>query len=109
MMKVLSKFFKDMFTGRDNRTYDIGRVLWFQSVQAFILISLYSIHKGGQFDPVLWGAGLAALITGGGASLSMKHRTEPSYTEQVAKAAEDAARIKRAAREARDADKDDHE
>lgn len=74
---TFEKFFRDIFTGRDNRTYDMGRVLWFQSIQAFILVTIYALHKGGSFDPVTWGAGLAALITGGGAAIGLKSNTEP--------------------------------
>lgn len=76
----MKKFFKDLFTGKDNRTYDIGRVLWFQSIQAFMGISIYAIYKGGTFDPVLWGAGLAALLGGGGAAIGLKSTTEPADT-----------------------------
>lgn len=75
------KFFRDIFTGKDNRTYDMGRLLWFQSIQAFILVTLYSLHKGGTFDPVTWGAGLAALITGGGAAIGLKSNTEPHIND----------------------------
>lgn len=76
----MKKFFKDLFTGKDNRTYDMGRVLWFQSIQAFMGISIYAIYKGGTFDPVLWGAGLAALLGGGGAAIGLKSMTEPADT-----------------------------
>lgn len=73
------RVFHDMFTGRDNRSFDLGRILWFQSIQAFIGISIYSLYKGGTFDPVLWGAGLAALMASGGAALGMKQGTEPPH------------------------------
>lgn len=94
------KFFKDIFTGRDNRTYDMGRVLWFQSVQAFIAISVYALYKGGSFDPVTWGAGLAALIGAGGAAIGLKSNTEPmdlngdGYIDEVEKAQARAKRMK---------------
>lgn len=71
------KFFRDLFTGRDNKTYDIGRVLWFQTVQAFIVMSIYALYKGSAFDPIAWGAGLAGLLAAGGASLGLKAGVEP--------------------------------
>lgn len=112
MGNMFKKFFKDIFTGRDNRTYDMGRVLWFQSVQAFVLVTIYSLHKGGSFDPVTWGAGLAALIAGGGAALGIKAGTEPNqgrgdnepassdggYLDTVVEAKRKANRIKRMSR-----------
>jgi hypothetical protein len=70
------KFFRDLFTGKDNSTYDIGRFLWFQGCQAFILFSGYALWKGGTFDPIVWGGGLAALLGAGGAALGLKATTE---------------------------------
>jgi hypothetical protein len=70
------KFFRDLFTGKDNTTYDIGRFLWFQGCQAFILFSGYALWKGGMFDPITWGGGLAALLGAGGAALGLKSQTE---------------------------------
>lgn len=71
------KFLRDIFTGRDNTTYDIGRLLWFQALQAFIFMSAYHLYKGGAFDPIAWGAGLAGLLAAGGASLGLKAKVEP--------------------------------
>jgi hypothetical protein len=71
-------FWKHLFTGRDNHTYDLGRVLWATSLFSFIAITLYSLYKGGyDFDPVTWGAGCAALLASGGAALGLKSATEP--------------------------------
>ncbi|RYD47941.1 MAG: hypothetical protein EOP83_27260 [Verrucomicrobiaceae bacterium] len=78
----MGKFFRDIFTGRDNKTYEMGRVLWFQSVQAFILITMYSLYKGNDFDPITWGAGVAALIAGGGAAIKLKQESEPNEPQQ---------------------------
>jgi hypothetical protein len=80
---LVQRFFHDMFTGRDNHTFDMGRILWFQSIQAFIGLSVYALYKGGTFDPVLWGAGLAALMASGGAALGLKSGTEPEFREKT--------------------------
>jgi hypothetical protein len=74
---MFKKFFNDIFTGRDNVTYDIGRVLWFKAVCAFILISAYEVYRGVNIDMIAWGTGLAALLGGGGAAIGMKSSTEP--------------------------------
>jgi hypothetical protein len=95
------KFFKDLFTGKDNATYDIGRFLWFQGCQAFILFSGYALWKGGAFDPITWGGGLAALLGAGGAALGLK-----SHTESDTDATKAFDRLERK-RRARQADHDD--
>lgn len=105
------RFFRDMFTGRDNKTYDLGRVLWFQSIQAFIGVSAYALHKGGTFDPVLWGAGLAALMASGGAALGLKSGTEPehngmgAYTDKIEAVTSEVTRVRQTATSMK-ADKD---
>jgi hypothetical protein len=73
----MRKFFHDLFTGPDNDTYDIGRFLWFQSIQAFIIISFYTIYMGGDLDPIAWGTGLGALLAAGGAAIGLKANSEP--------------------------------
>lgn len=70
-------FLRDCFTGADQKTYDIGRVLWFESVNAYILISGYMVWKGTDLDMFAWGGGLAALMGAGGAALGLKANTEP--------------------------------
>jgi hypothetical protein len=97
------KFFRDLFTGKDNATYDIGRFLWFQGCQAFILFSGYALWKGGTFDPITWGGGLAALLGAGGAALGLK-----SHTESDGDPTKAFDRLERK-RRARKADQDDEE
>lgn len=80
-MKLIRKILRDCFTGRNSRTYDLGRILWFQSVQAFFLISIYALYKGGTVDMATWGGGLAALLAGGGAGIAFKSATEPPHEE----------------------------
>lgn len=74
---MFKKFFNDIFTGKDNVTFDIGRVLWFKGVIAYILISAFEVYRGVNMDMVAWGTGLAALLGGGGAAIGMKAGTEP--------------------------------
>lgn len=81
--RKFDKFVKDLFTGRDNKTYDIGRVLWFGSAVAFVGLTAYAIHQGGIFDPIAWGTGMAAIIGAGGVALGFKASTEPkNYGER---------------------------
>jgi hypothetical protein len=97
----MRRFFHDLFTGTDNDTYDIGRVLWFQSIQAFMILSGYALYQGWEFDPIAWGGGLAALLGGGGAAIGLKASTEPkpisaeSYADEIENLRETEDRLQR--------------
>lgn len=71
---------RSLFTGRDNTTYDLGRVLWAKGGLAYILMTAYALSKGQQFDPVAWGAGFGAVMAGGGGAIWAKRSTEPDPT-----------------------------
>ena len=74
-------FVKQLFTGCDNSTADIGRVLWCVSIVAFVSMAGYSLATGHYvFDPISYGGGLASLIAAGGAALRFKSGTEPGDT-----------------------------
>jgi hypothetical protein len=73
----MKRFFKHLLSGRDNRTVDIGRVILFEAVQSYILLTGYFIFKGGSFDFIAYGTGLAALLAAGGAGIALKAGTEP--------------------------------
>jgi len=73
----MRKFVKDIFTGIDGQTFDIGRVLWaFSTVFSHIVYGV-AIYRGLTFDWVSYGAGNAAIHTTFGANLLMKANTEP--------------------------------
>ncbi len=65
------------FTGHDNQTFDLGRVLWAFGVIAFIFFAGYHVYSKGEFDAIGYGGGLGGLLAGGGASLGFKSKTEP--------------------------------
>ncbi len=69
---------RQLFTGADNKTYDLGRVLWAKASLAFVFLSGWEILHGGHFDPMAWGGGMAAVLAAGGAALGMKSNTEPN-------------------------------
>jgi hypothetical protein len=70
-------FIKHIFTGKDNATFDVGRLLWALGVLVFLGISIYSVAKGNPFNAIDYGAGFGGLLAGGGAGLSLKAKTEP--------------------------------
>ena len=72
------KLLKNTFTGKDNETLDIGRILWAVSVVAFIGIGAGAVFVQNQvFDPAQWGLGAGAVLAGGGGAIGMKAKTEP--------------------------------
>jgi hypothetical protein len=77
----MRSFWKHLFTGKDNRSFDIGRVILFEAVQSYIMLTAYFIFKGGAFDFIAYGTGLAALLAAGGAGIAMKAGTEPEALE----------------------------
>lgn len=72
-------FLKNLFTGKDNETFDIGRVLWALSCLTFLGISILTTIQGQPFHPMEWGTGLSAVLAGGGISVAVKSHTEPDY------------------------------
>ena len=65
------------FTGKDNKTVDLGRVMWFVGAVVFMGISVYFVWKTGQWNPLEWGSGLAAINGGSGAAVKLKESSEP--------------------------------
>ncbi|WP_422930157.1 amino acid ABC transporter substrate-binding protein [Singulisphaera sp. PoT] len=71
-------FLKDLVTGVDGESFDVGRVLWVASVLAFMGLSAYSLYRGGAFDALGWGTGYGAMLGGGGAGIGLKRKAEPA-------------------------------
>lgn len=69
---------KHLFTGVDNSTYDLGRVIWAHFAVVYSVISAWHLYQGGVFDPVSWCAGAGALMASGSGALLLKKSTEPT-------------------------------
>lgn len=69
------------FSGKDNQTLDVGRILWALSILSFLGMGFYGIYKGQVVDYIAFGTGAAALLAAGGAALGMKAKTEPGKEE----------------------------
>lgn len=71
-----------IFSGKDNHTLDLGRILWAIGTFVFFALSIHSVWHGTTFDPIAWGTGFAAVLAAGGAALWMKKDTEPESVKE---------------------------
>ncbi len=72
------KFIKDLLTGKDNDTYDIGRVSGLMGLLSFLGLEIYQVlGKGIAFDMQTFGIAFGVIITALGAALKLKAETEP--------------------------------
>ena len=83
MMRHIKKFLRDLFTGRDNKTWDLGRIMWAQGFVVYCAISVYSLYQGLAIDPMNWASGLGLILAGGGAALKLKQSSEPKNEAAV--------------------------
>lgn len=70
---------KDLFTGKDNATLDLGRILWAKGSVVFSGLSIYHVIHTQTFDYVAFGTGFAGILAAGGAALWAKKDTEPGH------------------------------
>lgn len=79
MWALLSKIFKDWFTGVDGVSYDVGKALWVGSSVLFGVLAAWAVMVNEQpFDALQYGGGLGLVLAAGGAAIGMKAKTEPS-------------------------------
>lgn len=71
------KFVKDLLTGIDNETYDVGRLLWVLAFLVGMGLEIRGVLAREAFDLQQFGIGVGALLLAGGASLKIKQGTEP--------------------------------
>lgn len=74
---TFKKILFDCFTGRDNETFDIGRILWALSVIIFLALAVWDVPMTHDFNPLDFGGGLGAVLAAGGAAIGLKSKTEP--------------------------------
>jgi len=71
-------FFKHCFTGIDNATYDLGKVLWALVCVVGLGLSVIAFFTGRPFDLSAFALGGSGLLAAGAASLRLKMKTEPA-------------------------------
>jgi hypothetical protein len=79
------KFAQDLFTGSDNETFDVARILWAICVISLIAYTGFDLYQGRKFDIAAFAGGCAALLFGGGAGVWIKRETEPPFSDAVRK------------------------
>lgn len=73
----MKKLIQDLFTGKDNVTWDLGRIIWFKGTLVYFAMTFYSIFKAIAIDPLNWATGFGAIMAAGGAMLMLKKGDEP--------------------------------
>lgn len=79
----MGKFLRDLFTGKDNKTWDLGRVMWASGVITYFAMTLYSLYKAIPVDPLNWATGFGAILAAGGAAIMLKRQDEPHSSTTV--------------------------
>jgi hypothetical protein len=63
------KLLRDILTDYDSRTYDTGRVLAVFCVLSLTLMQAWAVYKGGTFDAMAYGGGVAAVVASLGVAI----------------------------------------
>ena len=72
---MIGRFFRELLTSSDNHTFELGRALWALGTLALIAYQGVAIwHKGQVFNPVEFGAGVAAILAAGGFGVAAKDK-----------------------------------
>lgn len=74
----MRKFIKDLFTGKDNETWNLARVGWATSLVVYLGLVVWDVaHNHNHFDMQSFGTGLGLVMVAGGASVGLQAKTEP--------------------------------
>lgn len=74
-------FFKHLFTGTDNNTFDVGRVSWAASFLVVATAAFANFWHGAIIDIQAFAIALSAIAGSHGAALWAKKDTEPPPKE----------------------------
>ena len=68
---------KNLFTGKDGETHDLGRWSWALSLGAVVAAGLHTAWTGHPIDLASFGTGIATVVGAHGFALYAKRDTEP--------------------------------
>jgi hypothetical protein len=77
----MNEIVKQLFTGKDNKTYDLGRISWAVCVFATIGFAIYEIVHNISFTLEDFGRSIAAVVGVHAAGIWAKKDTEPPVTD----------------------------
>ena len=72
----MKKVFHQLFSGKDNATLDLGRILWAMMSVAYMVVTF--VRSDSPIDYVVWATGASIILAGGGGALALKSHTEPT-------------------------------
>ena len=73
----MKQYTKELLSGKDNNTLDMGRVTWGASFIAICVVAGATILTGGAVGIAELGIALATIAAGHGAAIKLKSSTEP--------------------------------
>lgn len=72
----------DLFTGKDNKTHDLGRWSWFTSIAAVVGAAFWNAyHAAGMINLMEFSQAIGVIVGVHGAALWAKKDTEPEKKE----------------------------
>ncbi len=78
----IQSFLKDIFTGKDGESFDLGRLLWAgTAIWAPALQTFDVVANHVRFDIQAFGVGMGVILAGGGGALALKRKTEPDAAD----------------------------
>lgn len=74
----MNNLIRNLLTGTDNQSWELGRVLWAIGTIALIIYQGIAIWSKGQtFSPIEFGTGAAAILAAGGFGVAQKDKAHP--------------------------------
>jgi hypothetical protein len=77
----MKKFFVNLLTEADGRTWDVFRIAFMFGVLSFLAFAAWAVFKTGTFDMTSFGAGFSAMFAAGGAGVGVKSKLEGPATD----------------------------
>ena len=77
-MSISGHVLKTMFTGKDNTSYDLVRVLTAFTVVMYVTYTGYIVYISGIFNMIDFGIGYTGIMSSAGLAIKLKENSEPT-------------------------------
>lgn len=75
---MIARLFRHMFTGTDNQSFELGRVMWALTVLSAIVYQGVALaFKNQEFDVTDFGTGMGIILAAGGVGVAVKDIANP--------------------------------